>query len=255
MNLLNRKRIGSVGAAAALLLASLGAATAGAAASQRPDDTIRAMIEHRLAEHHLNKNGAIQVAVNEHQVTLTGTVETLAQKEKAEEQARAVDDAIQVNNQLTVQVPDVTDRQIADNVAKAIRSYVFYNIYDWIEGNVQDGSLTLSGYTIAPWRVHDYQRLAEGVIGVKEIHNQIQTLPTSIFDDQMRLALARAIYHYPGFERYAMQPYPPIHIIVNNGHVTLEGVVGNTMDRTIAEQIARSRVLAFEVVNHLRVGE
>lgn len=250
-----RRHIVLLKAAPLLLLVTLGSTTARAAASQQSEQTIRAMIEHRLSEHHLNKEGTIQVAVTDHQVNLTGTVETLAQKRKVEEQARAVDDAVQVNNQLTVQAQDVTDPQIADGVAKAIRSYVFYNIYDWIEGNVQDGVLTLRGYTIAPWRVQDYGRLAEGVPGVKEIRNQIQALPASIFDDQMRVALARAIYHYPGFEHYAMQPYPPIHIIVNNGHVTLEGVVSSAMDRTIAEQVARSRVLAFDVVNHLRVGD
>lgn len=254
MRIIKRKQIASLGTGAWLLLAVLGAPVVNAAPDQQADETIRAMIEHRLNEHHLNKKDSIQVAVHDHQVTLTGTVETLAQKQRAEEQARAVDDAVQVTNQLTVRAEDVTDRQIAENVGKAIRSYVFYDIYDWVEGKVQDGVLTLSGYTVAPWRVQDYERLAESIEGVKEIHNQIQSLPTSIFDDQLRVTLARAIYQASGFERYALQPHPPIHILVNNGHVTLEGVVSSTMDRTIAEHIARSRVLAFEVVNHLQVG-
>lgn len=241
-------------AALSMLLGPSGAAAASGARDQKPDETIQAMVVHRLDEHHLSKGGNIQVSVKDHQVILSGTVETLAQKRKAEEQAREVDDAVQVNNQLTVKVEDLSDQQIAENVGKAIRSYVFYDIYDWVSGNVQKGVLTLTGSAHLPWGVRDYERLAEGVGGVKEIHNQIQTLPTSDFDDQLRVQLARAIYGSPWLDRYAIQPYPPIHIIVDNGRITLEGVVDSQMDRTIAEQVARSRVLAFDVVNHLQVG-
>lgn len=237
------------------VLGLLGTATQGRAASadQATDQAIQTMVEHRLERHHLTSGNSIQVAVSDHTVTLSGRVRTLAEKRRAEEQARAVDDDAQLQNQLVVEAADLSDQQIADQVAKAIRSYVFYDIFDWVDGNVQNGVLTLKGFTHEPWRVQDYGRLAENVAGVREIHNQIQALPTSIYDDQLRVALARAIYHYTGFERYGLQPYPPIHIIVDNGHVTLEGVVNTELDRTLAEQIARTRVLAFDVVNHLRV--
>jgi hyperosmotically inducible protein len=82
----------------------------------------------------------------------------------------------------------------------------------------------------------------------------MKVLPLSNFDDRLRLQVARAIYGSPTLSRYGMGALPSIHIIVDNGHVTLEGVVANDMDKQIAGMRASSAGLGFgPVVNNLRV--
>ena len=85
------------------------------------------------------------------------------------------------------------------------------------------------------------------------LQNNLEVLPLSTFDDRLRLQVARAIYGDPFFIHYANQALPPIHIIVKNGNVTLEGVVASTMDRTKAEMAALHAGLSFSVVDNLRV--
>jgi hyperosmotically inducible protein len=92
------------------------------------------------------------------------------------------------------------------------------------------------------------------VPGVESVTNELEVLPTSFFDDRLRIQVARAVYRDPSLNRYAIQAVPPIHIIVNNGHVTLEGVVNNEMEKNIAGIRASSAGLSFgQVTNNLRV--
>src|SRR5437879_12758110 len=90
---------------------------------------------------------------------------------------------------------------------------------------------------------------------VERLDNQIQVLPTSHFDDQIRRATYRAIYGNEVLSQYALRAVPPIHIIVNNGHVTLEGVVARQMDKQIAEMQAKSVPNGFSVTTTLRLEE
>lgn len=217
------------------------------------DETIKTLVEHRLIKHHLQRDNNITVSVEDGIVTLTGTVRSLAEKLQAEKDARGFDDVVAVENCLTVLLGSLSDQQIADAVARNIRTYAFYDIFDWITGDVNSGVVRLKGWVREPWRKSDYERLAARVPGVKAVQSEIQVLPTSIFDDQLRIRIARLIYHNPEFERYAFQPYPPIHIIVDNGNVILEGVVDSPVERQVAETIVRGDTLAFSVTNNLKV--
>ncbi len=84
--------------------------------------------------------------------------------------------------------------------------------------------------------------------------NHIEVLPPSSFDDHIRIAEYRSIYSTPGFEKYAIQSLPPIHIIVDNGRVTLEGVVASEADKDLAGLKANTVPNVFEVTNDLQVG-
>jgi hyperosmotically inducible protein len=86
---------------------------------------------------------------------------------------------------------------------------------------------------------------------VKEVRNRIDVLPVSKFDDDLRYQIARAIYSNGNFRPYAFMVNPPIHVIVEHGHVTLEGVVNSEVDRMLARSIA-SNFLAFDVKNQLK---
>jgi hyperosmotically inducible protein len=147
-----------------------------------------------------------------------------------------------------------TDAQIAAKAAHEIRMYPRYSIWDNINLRVSDGSVDLTGQVSQPYKKQDLQRLMQRVPGVTSVTNELEVLPLSSFDDTLRVRVARAIYRDPTLSRYGLQPVPPIHIIVKNGHVTLEGVVNNEMEKNMAAIRASSAGLSFgQVQNNLRV--
>ena len=231
----------------------LGPVTVQARHKMLSEAMVKTLVEHKLIKHDLQREDNIRVSVEDHIVTLEGTVQSVREKHRAERLARRVEDVQGVENQLVINVSDLSDQQIADGVASAIRSFVFYDIFDWIDGGVNNGVVTLKGWVREPWRKTDYQRRAEAVAGVRRVDNEIEILPTSIDDDQIRVATARLIYGHPFFVRYANRSLPPIHIVVNNGNVALKGAVANKVERQLAGNLLRSGVLAFDVVNDLTV--
>jgi hyperosmotically inducible protein len=147
-----------------------------------------------------------------------------------------------------------TDTQIAAKVAHEMRMYSRYTIWDNVAVRVREGDVELTGQVSQPFKKADLGRLAQRVAGVRSVTNQLEVLPTSFFDDRLRLQIARAIYRDPVLSRYAIQSVPPIHIIVDNGHVTLEGVVNNDMEKNVAGMRAGQAGLSFgQVTNNLRV--
>ncbi len=231
----------------------LGPVTAQARHKMLSDAMVKTLVEHRLIKHDIQREDNIRVSVEDHIVKLEGTVQSVAEKRRAKRLASRVEDVQRVENQLVINVSDRSDQQIADGVAKSVRSFVFYDIFDWIGGEVNNGVVTLKGSVREPWRKTDYERRVEAVAGVRQVDNKIEILPTSIYDDQIRVAAARLIYGHPAFMRYANRALPPIHIVVNNGNIVLKGAVANKVERQLAGSLVRSGVLAFEVVNDLTV--
>jgi hyperosmotically inducible periplasmic protein len=147
-----------------------------------------------------------------------------------------------------------TDADIAKRLTHEVRMYPRYTIWDNVNFRVQDGHVELLGEVSQPFKKGDLGRIAKSVAGVNSVTNSLKVLPLSPMDDRLRLQVARAIYGYPTLSRYALGALPPIHIIVDNGHVTLEGVVGNEQDKQIAGMRASGAGLGFgAVVNNLRV--
>jgi hyperosmotically inducible protein len=109
------------------------------------------------------------------------------------------------------------------------------------------------GQVSRPTLKSDAERVVKDIEGVERVVNEIEVLPTSPNDDRIRLATYRTIYGHTALNRYALQAVPPIHIIVKNGNVTLEGVVANESDKNIANIQARSVPGVFSVTNNLRV--
>ena len=219
-----------------------------------PDSMIKTLIEHRLVSQHLGDQD-INVAVNNGDVTLTGTVQSLAQKNAARDVAESVDDVNNVTDNLTISVPARTDQEIANDVAKSIRRYVFYDVFDWVQGTVKNGVVTLDGWARVPWHKVDYGRRAAAVTGVREVINNIKVLPVSTFDDQIRIAAARIIYNNPDFLQYANRVDPPIHIIVDNGRIILKGEVESKVDKVLAANLLRTSLMTFGVTNDLTVNK
>ncbi len=143
------------------------------------------------------------------------------------------------------------DLQIFKDVALRVETYVRYSVFDDVSISVDHGVVTLTGKVTMPYKVGDLERRVATVEGVKQVRNEIQVLPVSIFDDELRYRIARAIYNNPAFWNYASMTNPPIHIIVERGHVTLTGVVQNNVERTLARSLAMSSP-AFSVDSQLR---
>jgi hyperosmotically inducible protein len=147
-----------------------------------------------------------------------------------------------------------TDPELASKVAHEVRMYSWYSIWDNVNIRVTNGNVDLMGQVSQPYKKSDLQRIVDRLPGVNSVTNDLEVLPLSPMDDQLRQRVARAIYRDSVLSRYAIQPVPPIHIIVDNGHVTLEGVVNTEMEKNIAGIRASGAGLSFgPVVNNLRV--
>jgi hyperosmotically inducible protein len=214
------------------------------------DAALTAQVEKRLRDVNFD---SIAVTVNDRVATLTGTVDRLAKAERAYDVARKTDGVSRVENKIAV-TSNRSDQEIARDLTHEIRMFPFYDIFDLVEGDVKDGVVTLRGAVRLPQRFNDYANLAKQVSGVKAVRNDLEVLPNSPFDDQIRVRVARAIYGSAGLgARYGNQALPPIHIIVKNGNVRLEGVVLNPLDKQLVERAARFAGTYFKLEDNLRV--
>jgi len=142
-------------------------------------------------------------------------------------------------------------RQIFREVQSEVLRYPHFTIFDSVSAQIDDGVVVLTGKVTMPYKRDDIVRRVSRLSGVDEVQNQIEVLPASQFDDELRYRIARAIYTNPHFSSYATMVNPPIHVIVERGRVTLEGVVNSEVERMLARSIATS-FNAFEVKNELR---
>lgn len=132
----------------------------------------------------------------------------------------------------------------------------FYGVFDNLAYKVDsDGTVTLLGQAVRPTLKSDAENVVKRIEGVENVVNNIEVLPTSGMDDQIRVATYRAIYGNSTLSQYQLRAVPPIHIIVKNGHVALEGVVARQMDKQIAGMQANQVSNVFSVTNNLRVEE
>ena len=144
-----------------------------------------------------------------------------------------------------------------DRITREVRHELvmlpYYGVFDNLTYRVDGTTVTLMGQVTKPTLKSDAGNVVKGIEGVERVDNKIQVLPLSSMDDGIRLAEYRAIYGTPGLDRYAMQAVPPIHIIVENGKVTLEGVVSTQADKDTAGVRANTVNGVFSVANNLRL--
>jgi hyperosmotically inducible protein len=129
----------------------------------------------------------------------------------------------------------------------------YYSVFDNLAYKVEGSKIILVGQVVRPVLKSDAEAAVKRVEGVSSVQNDIEVLPPSPMDDQVRRAVYRAIYGDPAFTRYNFQAVPSIHIIVKNGNVTLEGVVDSDGDKNIAGLRANGVANVFSVKNNLVV--
>jgi hyperosmotically inducible protein len=141
--------------------------------------------------------------------------------------------------------------QVFRDVQRQVLQYPHFTIFDSVSAQVDNGTVTLVGKVTMPYKKNDIERRVRKLASVERLDNRIEVLPVSQFDDDLRFRIARAIYSNPNFRPFATMVNPPIHVIVERGRVTLEGVVNSQVDRMLARSIA-SNFLAFDIKNALK---
>ncbi|MGD9629261.1 MAG: YSC84-related protein [Pyrinomonadaceae bacterium] len=145
-------------------------------------------------------------------------------------------------------------QSLARRVRNELLTLPYYSVFDWIKFDVSPtGVVTLRGrVTTPPDTISRAESYVEDVNGVTEVVNMIEPLPVSPMDDRLRRALYREVYSGPLF-RYQVGALQNIHIIVENGRVTLEGVVDSEADKNIAGIRAKTVPGTFGVTNNIMV--
>ena len=152
------------------------------------------------------------------------------------------------------QEQDPRTRRVVTEVQHELLTLPYYGVFDNLAFAVEKGgTVRLLGQVVRPTLKADAERRVKRIPGVDTVVNEIEVLPVSPSDDNIRLAVARSIYRATTLERYGLQVNPSIDIIVKGGRVALEGVVDNEGDKTVAGLKAREVGGVFEVKNNLRV--
>ena len=141
--------------------------------------------------------------------------------------------------------------QVFNDISTQVNRYTQFTIFDSIDAGIDQGHVVLSGWVTMPYKKTDIERRVAKVDGVLSVKNDIQVVPVSQFDDELRFRIARAIYGNSSFWNYGAMANPPIHIVVVRGHVTLTGVVNSNVERVLARSLATG-FGSFGVKNELR---
>ena len=159
------------------------------------------------------------------------------------------------NSQLAIRPssPNADEQRISKEVRHELVMLPYYSIFDDLEYSVNGDTVILLGSVTNPTLKSDAENVVKRIEGVNKVNNQIKVLPPSPMDDQIRVRVARAISNQGGLYRYFMGAVGSIHIIVENGHVTLKGVVDNQADDTQAKLAANQVPGVFSVDDQLQV--
>ena len=198
----------------------------------------------------------VKVSVDQGIATLTGTVDLYAFKADADKHVRKAKGVTSVRNLIQVAGPAIPDEVLWNKLVEKLEyDRVFRgNAFNAITISVHNGAVTLGGHALSYNSRDSAMALVSFYPGVKDVQDEIQVDPVSMFDDRIRRQVYRAVYGFPSLNRYAIDPGKPIRISVQNGHVELYGMVDSQADKDIAFLRANGVPGVFEVKNYLEVA-
>jgi osmotically-inducible protein OsmY len=207
-------------------------------AGQTADTAVVAAVKRALAgDDNLRR---LTVSVSGTEVTLAGKLPTLRAK------LDAVKRVLKVEGVKTVRTTEIelpkqeSDGELAVFLGPAIDRYPYYTMFDYIDATIRNGIVTLLGSVTGERnKAQEIEDEVAKVRGVQEVRNQIETLPPSLGDDNLRAAIAERIASSNDFDQYANMRNPPFHIVVRNGNVTLFGRVQSEVDYRQLESLIR----------------
>lgn len=249
-----RSKIGSFATGFAFLFL-LGEVTSGTKLlAQSNDPQIMADVQKTLDNKRFK---GVHSAVQNGNVTLTGSVDLYQDKEDADKRAHKVKKVKGVDNEIQVGGPVVEDLTLRNKLSAGLATdRVGYGTtaFNAITIGVQNGVVTLGGTVYGPVDKDSALSLVSNTPGVKDVVDNIDIAPLSPMDDRLRLAVYRAVYGAPQLNKYALNPAQPIRIMVINGNVTLSGVVDNKGDSDVANIRANGVSGVFKVTNNLQIA-
>jgi hyperosmotically inducible periplasmic protein len=148
---------------------------------------------------------------------------------------------------------DVYPTALAREIHHQLLVLPFYSVFDSINFSLEGGRVTLTGQVVRRRLKEHAEAAVKSIEGVTMVVDQIDVLPPSAPDDDLRNAVYRSIYENPTLAHYAVQNIPPIHIIVENGNVALEGFVDSAFDKKLAAARANAVSNVHSVKNDLMV--
>ena len=194
----------------------------------------------------------LDVTIAGNEVTLSGQLETFWSKSEAIRRALEVDGVETIVSEIVLPEPE-SDEELAEEVTRAVQRYAYYTIFDYLDGRIDAGNVTLMGRVTAERDKASeiFERVAK-IRGIQDVQNHIQTITPSTTDDRLRSSIARRIFRTPSFERFRTQPNPPFHIIVERSVVLLVGWVQGQIEYTEMERIVRQTQGVLRVINQLQ---
>lgn len=234
-------------------LASALAVPAAIAQTNQNSDQLQSKVQHAL---HASRFKGVQVSMQNGVLTLSGTVPVYQDKVNAEQKAHHVNGVHAINNEIEVGGPSMSDQQLQQKVARAITDGLIGNVpvaFQSITVQAHNGQVVLGGHAAGPIAASDAVGIAENVKGVKDLVDNIKVSPLSPMDNEIRVREFRAIYGSPFLSQYVLNPEKPIRIQVENGHVTLYGVVQNKAQKDAAGVRANSVPGVFSVTNDIQI--
>ncbi len=224
-----------------------------AATTAAQDAQVQAKIQSALKD---KKYRDVTASVSKGVVTLSGKVDVYGYKLDAVKISRSVDGVHLVLDNLAVGGSSVPDQKLQQELLEKIQTnrVGFGQVFDAITVQVQRGVVTLGGHAVNPATIELTVSLVESMPGVKGVVEKIQVDPLSAMDDQIRMAEFNAIYNYSPLSEYSTVPERPIRISVQNGKVTLYGVVGTQMDKDLVGLRANQVPGILHVTNDLIVA-
>ncbi|PWT73144.1 MAG: phospholipid-binding protein [Proteobacteria bacterium] len=241
-------------ALALLVIPQVSYAGGGSFAAQSDDNKVASDAQSKLDKKQFKD---VKVSVDANGIaTLSGTVELYEYKADADKRVHKVKGVKGVRNEIEVGGASVSDQELQQKLQEKLQyDRVGYgNAFNAIGVRVQNGVVTLGGHARTDVDKDSALALVSTYPGVKDVNDEIQVDPVSIMDDQLRLAVARAVYGYPTLNKYAIDPAKPIRISVQNGNVELYGTVDSNADRDTANIRANGVPGVFSVKNYIQVA-
>lgn len=235
--------------AAALSIAVAGVAATAPAAAQSPEQ-IEQAVERELRRDRALRRLEVSVAGDE--VTLTGRVRHFWDKNEALRRTFDVRGVGAVVSEIEVPVQE-DQEELVEDVSRAIQRYPHYRIWDYIDGRIDDGVVSIFG-RVTPERDKAgelFERIAK-VRGVQDVQMNVTPLSPSRSDDRLRAAIGRRLFSSEHFQRFASMPNPPFHIIVNNSVVTLVGYVQSQIEYIEMQRIVAQTQGVLRVDNQIQ---
>jgi hyperosmotically inducible protein len=233
--------------------ASFAALKPAAVAAPADESTVAAAVQSKLAKSQFK---SVTANVQNGLATLSGSVDLYEYKMDADKRVHKVKGVTAVRNDIEVAGPAIADQELESKLGEKLKyDRVGYgNVFDAITLNVQNGVVTLAGSALDYPSRDSALALASTYPGVKDVVDNIQVDPASPMDDDIRMAMARAIYGYPSLNKYAIDPAKSIRIAVKGGNVELDGVVDSQADKDTANIRANGVPNVFSVKNNLQVA-